>query len=143
MIDEDNPAHIERNVINQWNNSGYINYLGVMTDVRGLIAKADVVVLPSYYKEGVPRSLLEAMAMGKPIITTDMPGCRETVVHNLNGLLIPPRNVKALVEAMQYMITQPGRRPQMGREGRRLAVERFDVRRVNQVVLRAMGFDEI
>jgi glycosyltransferase involved in cell wall biosynthesis len=139
MIDEDNPTHIERKVINEWNNSGYINYLGVKTDVRGLIAKADVVVLPSYYKEGVPRSLLEAMAMGKPIITTDMPGCRETVMQNLNGLLIPPRNAKALSEAMQYFITQPGRRVQMGREGRKLAVERFDVRRVNREILRAMG----
>jgi glycosyltransferase involved in cell wall biosynthesis len=141
-IDPDNPSHIPREKIEDWNNSGCIEYLGELYDVRPVIANASVVTLPSYYREGIPNSLMEAMAMGKPIITTNTPGCRETVISNINGLLIPSRNVGALVKAMQFMIADPQRRIEMGKEGRRIAVERFDVRRVNAILLEAMDISE-
>jgi len=139
IIDPDNPSFIPEHVINEWNKNGDIEFLASTADVRGILEKADVVVLPSYYREGVPKSLLEAAAMGKPVITTDMPGCREAVVNNLTGLLIPARNVDALTEAMSALAADPARRLGMGREGRKLASERFDVKRVNQEILVAMG----
>lgn len=138
-LDRENPTHIPKTFIDKWVNEGYIEYFEELDDVRSVIAHADVVVLPSYYREGVPKSLLEALAMGKPIITTDTPGCRETVVHNVNGILIPPRDAKALADALRFMITQPERRIEMGKESRRLAVERFDVKRVNAMILKTMN----
>ncbi len=138
-IDTDNPAHVERRVIERWVGEGSIEYLGEMEEVRNAIAESDVVVLPSYYREGVPKSLLEALAMGKPIITTDTPGCRETVSDTVNGLLIPPRDVRALTAAMRTLARQPDLRLRMGRASRDMAVERFDVKRVNSTILRAIG----
>ncbi len=139
IIDRDNPSFIPEDVINEWNRKGDIEYRGSAADVRGELEKADVVVLPSYYREGVPKSLLEAAAMGKPVITTDMPGCREAVVDNVTGILIPARNVDALAEAMCALAADPAKRLRMGKEGRKLAAERFDVSRVNQEILIAMG----
>jgi glycosyltransferase involved in cell wall biosynthesis len=140
MIDQNNPTNIDKKTIDGWVKIGLVEYLGEVLDVRSFIEQSDVVVLPSY-REGVPKSLLEAMAMGKPIITTDVPGCRETIDKNKNGLLIPPRDIYALCQAMQYMILNPERRKEMGREGRKLAVEKFDVRKVNTMILQAMGVD--
>lgn len=137
-IDPDNPSHIEESVIRSWVNDGHVEYLGEVNDVRDILGRSDVVVLPSY-REGVPRSVLEAMAMGKAIITTDVPGCRETVEHEKNGLLVPPKDVDALGRAMEYMIANPDKRTEMGKESRRIAEKRFDVRRVNEQIFRAMG----
>jgi glycosyltransferase involved in cell wall biosynthesis len=137
-IDTENPAHVDPGAIEAWVAGGFIEYLGEMAEVRNVIAAADVVVLPSYYREGVPKSLLEALAMGKAIITTDTPGCRETVVDKLNGILIAPRDVGSLTTAMRFMATQPERRVEMGKAGRRIAVDRFDVKRVNATILKAM-----
>ena len=136
-LDQDNPSHIDGETIDQWHRSGVVEYLGEVPDVRPILEQADVVVLPSY-REGVPNALLEGLALGRPVITTDVPGCRETVLDKVNGLLIPPRDVAALAEAMRYMITHPERRIEMGREGRKLAVERFDVNLVNAIILRAI-----
>jgi glycosyltransferase involved in cell wall biosynthesis len=136
-LDQDNPSHIDRETIDEWHRSGVVEYLGEVSDVRPILEKADVVVLPSY-REGVPNALLEGLALGRPVITTDVPGCRETVVDKVNGLLVPPRDIPALSEAMRYMITHRERRVEMGREGRKLAVERFDVNLVNAIILRAM-----
>jgi len=79
----------------------------------------------------VPRSTQEAMAMARPVITTDAPGCRETVVHGVNGFLVPPRNAEALAEAMEEFVREPGLIERMGQESRRLAEERFEMRKVN------------
>jgi glycosyltransferase involved in cell wall biosynthesis len=138
-LDQDNPSHINRETIDEWHRSGVVEYLGEVSDVRPILEKADVVVLPSSYREGVPNALLEGLALGRPVITTDAPGCRETVVDKVNGLLIPPRDVAALSAAMRYMITHQERRLEMGREGRKLAVERFDVNLVNAIILRAIN----
>jgi len=137
-IDKDNPTQIKEHSIDKWTKAGCVEYLGEVEDVRYVLEKADVVVLPSY-REGVPRALLEAMAMGKAIITTDTPGCRETVINGQNGILVPPREVDPLAEAMIRMIRDPEMRARMGREGRRLAVELFDVKRVIKQILSAMN----
>src|SRR5687767_8077532 len=109
-----------------------------MDDVRPAIAEAAVYVLPSY-REGTPRTVLEAMAMGRPIVTTDAPGCRETVVDGVNGFLVPPRDPPALAAAMTRFIEEPGLVPRMGAESRRIAEEKYDVHKVSQVMLEAMG----
>lgn len=137
--DPGNPSHVKEETLSSWVSSGTVEYLGERSDVRDVVAAADVVVLPSYYREGIPRSLLEAMAMGKPIITTDAPGCRETVVNGANGILVPVRNPPALAEAMIHLIQRPEQRAEMGREGRRIVTERFSVGQVNAMMLKAMG----
>jgi glycosyltransferase involved in cell wall biosynthesis len=141
-IDAGNPSGISKSVVDEWCRSGTIEYLGEVADIRQILEKVDVVVLPSYYREGIPNSLMEAMSMGKSIITTDSPGCRETVVNDYNGLLIPPRDVDSLVSAMEFMISNTSRRLEMGRNGRSLAEQRFDVRRVNALILQAMNLDQ-
>lgn len=96
------------------------------------LEKADVVVLPSYYREGVPRSLLEAMSCGRAIITTDMPGCRDVVEAGVNGLLVKARDAESLAGALEYMVSHPEKVEAMGQASRRLVVERFS----DQTVIR-------
>ncbi|MDX2133891.1 MAG: glycosyltransferase family 4 protein [Saprospiraceae bacterium] len=124
-LDKTNPAHIRPSELLYWIKSGVIRYMGVVEDVRPYLAESDVVVLPSY-REGLSRTLLEAMAMARPILVTDVPGCRETVVHTLNGLVVPPRNASALAEAMMHFCAMTDQeRDQMGLEGRRIALRDF------------------
>jgi glycosyltransferase involved in cell wall biosynthesis len=137
-FDQGNPTCIKKELIEKYVSNGFIEYLGVVEDVRPIIEKADIIVLPSY-REGIPKCLLEGMSMGKPIITTDVPGCRETVLHEENGLLIPARDVEALIQAMEFMILYPERRAQMGKVGRELAVKKFDVKRVNAIIVKSMN----
>jgi len=125
-----NPGGISRDEIRAWVEEGVVEWPGHVP-VKPWFAQASVYVLPSYYREGVPRSTQEAMAMGRPVITTDAPGCRETVEHGVNGFLVPPRDVEALVGAMERFIKEPALIETMGKESRRLAEERFDVRKVN------------
>ena len=108
----------------QWQNSG-LEYLGSTGDVRPYIAAASVIVLPSY-REGTPRSVLEGMAMGRAIITTDAPGCRETVVHGVNGLLVPLQDSAALANAMMELASDPDKIVAMGRESRRIAEIKYE-----------------
>jgi glycosyltransferase involved in cell wall biosynthesis len=115
-----------------------IEFLGRLEDVRPAIAECSVYVLPSY-REGTPRSVLEAMAMGRAIITTDAPGCRETVTHEVNGLLVPPRDAEALYQAMLRFVREPDLAARMGPESRRIAEEKYDVRKVNADLLRHAG----
>ena len=131
-IDE-GPDGIDPTELESWI-SGGIEYLGALEDVRPAIGRASVFVLPSY-REGTPRSVLEAMAMGRPIVTTDVPGCRETVVHGLNGLLVPARDPMALAEAMLQMIDRPEIRREMGDQSLQLCRSKYDVDRVNAQLL--------
>jgi glycosyltransferase involved in cell wall biosynthesis len=124
--DERNPNVIPRADLDRLQQAGILEWFGAVEDVRPILAAADVVVLPSYYREGIPRSLLEAAAMGKPIITTDGIGCRETVDHQRTGLLIPAKDVAALVRAMQWMLDHRQQRQDMGKAGRRKVEEQFD-----------------
>ena len=116
-----------------------VEFLGKLSDVRPALAEASVFVLPSGYREGVPRSALEAMAMGRPIVTCDSPGCRETVVEGENGFLVPPFDADALCSAMEKFISDPSLSAHMGRRSRALAKEKFDVRKVNEAILEAAG----
>lgn len=138
-IDE-NPDAIRQAELDQWVQAGTVNYLGRLQDVRTAIAQCSVYVLPSY-REGTPRTVLEAMAMGRAIITTDAPGCRETVIEGDNGFLVPVKSVDALVQAMQHFIDKPDLVARMGARGRKLAEEKYDVHKVNSVMLREMGIN--
>src|SRR5690606_26036437 len=118
--------------------TGDIDYLGRLDDVRPAIAACSVYVLPSY-REGTPRTVLEAMAMGRAIITTDAPGCRQTVEENRNGYLVPPRSVDDLVQAMKSLYADPGLAAAMGAQSRAMAEDRYNVHNVNAAMLREMG----
>ena len=119
--------------------SGAIEYLGYVEDVHQALADCSVGVLPSWYGEGVPHSNLEAMATGRAIITTDFRGCRETVVDGTNGLLVAPRDAKALADAMVALAEDPKRRSAMGAASRQLAEERFDARVVARQIVDALS----
>jgi len=108
-------------------------------NVAEYLKQSHVFVLPSYYREGVPRSTQEAMAAGLAVITTNVPGCRETVIDNENGLLVPPHDVDALVAAMQKLVTFPALTEQMGRRSRALAEQKYDVRKINAIVINALA----
>ena len=136
-IDE-NPDSIGHDELEMWVSEGVINYLGKMSDVRPAIDNSLVYVLPSY-REGTPRTVLEAMAMGRAVITTDAPGCRETVIDGENGFLVPVKSVDALVEAMTRFIEDPELATRMGKRSREIAVEKYDVHKVNAVMLKEMG----
>ncbi|MDB9317348.1 glycosyltransferase family 4 protein [Nodularia spumigena] len=134
---DDNPTAISTRELQSWIDEGTVEYLGFLQDVRPAITQCSIYVLPSY-REGTPRSILEAMAMGRPIITTDAPGCRETVKNGVNGYLIPVRDVNALVTSMEKLIVSPELRYQFGVASRHIAEEKYDVNKVNQQMLMAM-----
>ncbi|MFM2416246.1 MAG: hypothetical protein RL385_969 [Pseudomonadota bacterium] len=133
-----NPDAIQPQELEAWIAQGDVEYLGRLRDVRPAISEASVYVLPSY-REGTPRTVLEAMAMGRPIITTDAPGCRETVIHGVNGLLVPVRSVVELASAMERFVVEPDLARTMGERSRERAEAKYDVRRVSATMLDAMG----
>ena len=128
------PDGISREEFESWN--GAIDFLGKLDDVRPALADASVYVLPSY-REGTPRSSLEAMAMGRPIVTTDAVGCRETVEDGVNGFLVDVRSAESLAAGMEKFIRDPSLIPPMGAATRLLAERKFDVHRVNEASLAA------
>lgn len=134
------PDAIAQHELDAWVADGTVEFLGRLSDVRPAIAGCNVYVLPSY-REGTPRSVLEAMAMGRPIITTDAPGCRETVVDGDNGLLVPVGSAGALEQAMIQLIEDWEKIVRMGQRSRQIAESRYDVRKVNAAMLREMGFE--
>jgi glycosyltransferase involved in cell wall biosynthesis len=135
---DENPASVRAEELASWAAEGLIEWPGQVADVRPWIARASVFVLPSYYREGLPRSTQEAMAMARPVITSDNPGCRETVTDGVNGFLVPVRNAPALAQAMIRFIEQPELVERMGAESRRIAVSRFDVHEINRQILGRM-----
>ena len=138
-IDE-NPDAISIEELNQWTKDGSLEFLGKLTDVRPAIAKCTAYVLPSY-REGTPRTVLEAMAMGRAVITTDAPGCRQTVRNGENGFLVPIASADALESAMEKIINEPELAVSMGRASRARVEIDFDVHRVNQSILAEMGIN--
>lgn len=132
---DDNPNSLTPAQLHKVRSAGIIKYLGVLTDVRPALVDSSVVVLPTYYREGVPRSILEAMSIGRAIITTDMPGCKETVVDGVNGYLVAPKDVDALAEAMGKFILDPSRAEQMGAKSRIFAKRKFDINIANKNIL--------
>lgn len=133
---DQNPTAIGEAELADWINEGVVEYGGAVSDVRQAIAACHVFVLPSYYREGIPKTLLEALSMGRPIITSLTPGCRETVCEGLNGLLIPARDAQALVSAELELMADKEKLTSYGRESRALAERNFDV---NLVVKQLLG----
>lgn len=138
QADVGNPTAVPRGTLAGWEAEGAVRYLGFVDDVRPLIADADVVVLPSY-REGTPRALLEAAAMGKPLVATDVPGCREAVVPGETGMLCEARSATSLALAMTNMVNigAPARH-RMGSAGRAFVEARFDERIVHRAYLNAI-----
>ncbi len=135
---EPHDSGISEAELQAWAKEGVVTYLGEVRDVRPCLAACSVFVLPSFYREGIPRSILEAMATGRPIITTESPGCRDTVIENENGFIVPPRNANALARAMESFLKDPELAKRMGKRSRILAAEKFDVHKVNHLLLREM-----
>lgn len=128
---DDNPSAISQAELDTWVSEKTVNYWGKLNDVRPAIAASSVYVLPSY-REGTPRTVLEAMAMGRAVITTDAPGCRETVSNGVNGYLVGVKSVDDLVQNMQYFIEDPKLITYMGQRSREIALNKYDVHQVNK-----------
>jgi glycosyltransferase involved in cell wall biosynthesis len=124
--DPGNPSAIPVDLIRSWTDDGLVTAAGHVDDMLQWLHQVDAVVLPSYYGEGVPRSLIEAAACGLPVVTTDAPGCREAVEHRTTGLLIPCRNSEALADAIRYLYENPAECARMGAAGRQRVLREFD-----------------
>lgn len=132
---ETSPSAISEDELNHLHNEGIIIFHGLQYNIEEHLHKRDVFVLPSYYREGLPRTTLEACACGNPIITTDSVGCRESVKEGFNGFLIDPQDLDALVQSMEYFIQNPNKIREMGINSRTYAEERFDVNIINNDLL--------
>jgi glycosyltransferase involved in cell wall biosynthesis len=128
-IDKGNPKAVAESLLADWHNQGVIEWLGFQTDMALLMNQSDIICLPSY-REGLPKSLIEALAVGKPVVTTDVPGCREVVQHGLNGLLVPAKNTQELATALELLITNQPLRQQMGEHSRIMAEQEFSIESV-------------
>ena len=126
--DPGNPTAVPEATIRDWVAQGIIEWLGHVDDMATLYASMDIVVLPSFYREGLPTSLIEAAACGLPLITTDMPGCREVVRHEADGLLVPPRDSRALAEAIARLLDSTILRSRLGEAARTKVLAMFDER---------------
>ena len=129
-IDDGNPTSINSATIANLANSKDITWLGARTDIAKLLAESHVACLPSY-REGLPKSLIEAASVGRPIVTTDVPGCREVVTHLVNGLLVKPRDAQALASAIEKLADDPKLRKSMGEENRRKAEAQY----ANEIII--------
>lgn len=156
---DENPSSLKKEELAAWIREDLINYVGHIQDVRQLFRNCHVYVLPSY-REGTPRTVLEAMAAGRAVITTDAPGCRETVNESVsvsawsreksarhlkigrNGILLPVKDAQSLAGAMEFFLGHPEQIAIMGRESRNYAEARYDVRKVNAVILGEMGLGQ-
>ena len=136
--EDSSPDGISIDEVKNWVREGAIDYAGATHDVRPFIEKAHVYVLPSYH-EGLPRSTIEAMAMGRPVITTDAVGCKETVSEGMNGFKVPVGDAISLAEKMIWLIENSDQIEPMGLASRKMAEEKFDVHKVNARMLEIMG----
>ncbi|MEI2436129.1 glycosyltransferase family 4 protein [Priestia megaterium] len=132
---DDQERSINKERLHKAVSEGAVKLKGKVENVASYIQLCKVFVLPSYYPEGIPRSILEAMALGRPILTTNSPGCRETVEHGENGFLVAPRSIEDLVEKMIWFIENDTKIPEMGKRSREICEERFDVNKVNRVII--------
>jgi glycosyltransferase involved in cell wall biosynthesis len=134
-----NPAAVKQSQLDEWEREGIINYLGVASDVRPHIRNASVFVLPSFYMEGVPRTILESLSMGRPIVTCNSRGCKETVSDGKNGYLVEPRDTDMLAKCLSRFVESPNLIELMGVESRRIAERDYDVVKVTNQMLDAMN----
>lgn len=136
-----NPSAIRPEQLQPYMDDGSIEYVGEQKNVYPYLRECTAYVLPSYH-EGTPKTVLEAMASGRTIITTDAPGCRETVTDGVNGYLVPVKNVDAIVEAMEKILADPARTAEMARTARQIAVDKYDVNKVNLKIRQTMRIEE-
>jgi len=131
-IDPSNPESITKLDLDQWRKDGHVEIWGYRADMHNVIPLASVVVLPSYYGEGLPKVLIEAAACGRAVITTDHPGCRDAIESNVTGLLVPVKDAQTLADSIENLISNPEKCMKMGEAGRKLAEEKFDVQYVTE-----------
>ena len=127
MLDDDNKAGITREFINSWSDGYYVNWIGYCKNMQDIYSDSHIVILPSY-REGMPKALIEACAMGRAIITTDAIGCRECVDHGINGLRVPVKDAKALSLAIKELVDNKDEVVRMGKASRLKAISEFDIR---------------
>ncbi|HEX6087805.1 MAG TPA: glycosyltransferase family 4 protein [Thermoanaerobaculia bacterium] len=137
--DPDNPDTITAAQLEQWRGEGAVETWGRRADMPAVLREASLFVLPTYYREGVPKALIEAAAAGLPTVTTDTPGCRDIVVHDQTGLLVPPRDVDALTHAIGALLSDSPRRQAMGRAARERVLAHFTVEQVIEATLQTYG----
>jgi len=128
--DDGNPNSICQDEIETWHDSGVIKYLGYRDDIANIFESANIVCLPSFYGEGIPKVLIEAAACGRAVVTTDNPGCIEAIIPNETGLIVPIKDSKALAVAILYLLQNKETRASMGVAARKLAEDRFDINTV-------------
>ena len=126
-----NHDSVTRDQLNEWKDEGTVEFLGQRSDMPALMIKANIVTLPSYYGEGLPKVLLEAAATGRAIVTTDMPGCRETVEDGVTGLLVEAKNAWSLADALEKLLNDKALREEMGKKGRARIEKDFTIETVN------------
>jgi glycosyltransferase involved in cell wall biosynthesis len=137
--DCENAASVPETLLVKWNREGTIEWWGHRADMADTLAEATVVCLPTYYGEGVPKILLEAMSVGRPIITTDMPGCRELVESGRTGALVERRNAESLARAIEGLLSKPDRLALAGQEARKMVIAEYSVEQVIDQTLRTYG----
>ncbi len=137
-IDPGNPGSISESQINEWKHSNIANFLGFQKEMVSILKSADIACLPSY-REGLPMALLEAMAAGKPIVTSNAPGCRATVKEGSNGFLVPIKNAQALADALEKLISNSELCKKMGQESRKMAVELFSTEKITAEIMKVYG----
>lgn len=136
FLDTVNPSVLDHRLIDKWTNEGLVEWWGFREDMPEVINQSRLVCLPTYYGEGLPKVLLEAAACGRPVVATDIPGCREIVRDGETGLLVPPRDYKALAAAIERLVADPDLCRHMGENARRLVDTEFSVEKVNQETLK-------
>jgi glycosyltransferase involved in cell wall biosynthesis len=132
--DRGNPSSIPESKLRAWHDAGVVEWWGHRDDMPQVYGQAHIVVLPSY-TEGIPRNLIEAAAVGRPIVASDLPGCRQVVEHGRNGLIVPLRDAEALAQALQRLLSDPDERARMGRHGRSIMEQHFSDGIINEQTL--------
>ncbi|MAI32888.1 MAG: glycosyltransferase family 1 protein, partial [Rhodopirellula sp.] len=125
--DPGNPSSVSQDEVDEWVLESNVSVLGFRSDIAYLFSNSNIVVLPSYYGEGLPKTLVEAAACGRAVVTSDMPGCRDAILPDLSGLLVPARDAESLADAIEYLLQRPDVRGEMGRTGRVLAEEKYSI----------------
>ena len=133
--DNENPSAISDKQLQQWHNNGVIEWWGQRDDMPKVLAQSHIVCLPSFYGEGVPKILIEAASCGRPIVTTNSPGCRDIVRDGINGFLVPIRDINTLVDKLKILINSAELRGEMGDRGRELVENEFSLEKVNTETL--------
>lgn len=139
-IDPENPANIDREILQAWHNQNLVNWHGSQSNIAKLYEQSDIAVLPSY-REGLPKSLLEAASLGKPIITTNAPGCRDVIEDGISGILVPPKDPKSLANAIKQLVFSKELRQSMGNKARDRAIAIFDEEKINGITLQLYTAD--